>query len=222
MNKACLDKIGGELTSKANNLTLYLSTQLQQINYPQQEDKVNDNTKASGTTLQKCCIGVGALLFVVGLTTKTHIATIGGGIVAIAGLYGLSRNNKQTVASVENVDFTAFTLKVYQQMEDIHTYVFNEWNEFLGKLKDELKQQIQMSDLDAGKKNKAIDLALNRSVINFSMPDVLTDLSNIEKEHDIEKYKTYGTTFKQKYTDAIKSALSEQIERYNEIAKLLN
>ena len=222
MNKAYLDKIGGELTSKANNLTLYLSTQLQQINYPQQEDKVNDNTKASGTTLQKCSIGVGALLFVVGLTTKTHIATIGGGIVAIAGLYGLSRNNKQTVASVENVDFTAFTLKVYQQMEDIHTYVFNEWNEFLGKLKDELKQQIQMSDLDAGKKNKAIDLALNRSVINFSMPDVLTDLSNIEKEHDIEKYKTYGTTFKQKYTDAIKSALSEQIERYNEIAKLLN
>ena len=222
MNKEYLDKIGGELTSKANNLTLYLSTQLQQINYPQQEDKVNDNTKASGTTLQKCCIGVGALLFVVGLTTKTHIATIGGGIVAIAGLYGLSRNNKQTVASVENVDFTAFTLKVYQQMEDIHTYVFNEWNEFLGKLKDELKQQIQMSDLDAGKKNKAIDLALNRSVINFSMPDVLTDLSNIEKEHDIEKYKTYGTTFKQKYTDAIKSALSEQIERYNEIAKLLN
>ena len=161
-------------------------------------------------------------MFVVGLTTKTHIATIGGGIVAIAGLYGLSRNNKQTVASVENVDFTAFTLKVYQQMEDIHTYVFNEWNEFLGKLKDELKQQIQMSDLDAGKKNKAIDLALNRSVINFSMPDVLTDLSNIEKEHDIEKYKTYGTTFKQEYTDAIKSALSEQIERYNEIAKLLN
>lgn len=65
-------------------------------------------------------------------------------------------------------------------------------------------------------------MALNRSVINFSMPDVLTDLSNIEKEHDIEKYKTYGTTFKQKYTDAIKSALSEQIERYNEIAKLLN
>lgn len=222
MNTESLNKIEEELTSKTNDLISYVSTHLQQINYPQQDIKENNSTAAPAPSFGKYGIGVGALLLVVGLATKIHIVTIGGGIVAAAGLFSLKRNNKPTGITKKSIDYSALTLSVYKRMEDIHTYVFNEWDRFLGSLKDSLKQQVQMSDFDTEKKNKIIDLALNRSVVKFSMPDVLTDLSKVEKEHDVEKYKTYSADFKQKYTNAIKAAYSEQLERYKKIAKFLD
>lgn len=223
MNKESLNKYQEELSSKTNELIAYLSNEIGKISVSQQNDVVISSTPSPVSTFYRCGFGIGALLLAVGLATKTHIATVGGGIVTVVSLYGtIKKQGKSSSKTTENIDFANLTLEVYKKLEEIHSYISKKWDEYLGELKDKLKKEILFSNLHDTVKNNMIELVLNRSIIMFSMSNALTELSTIEKARDVKKYKEYCLEgFKKKYETAIKQAYKEQSERYQNIADIL-
>lgn len=213
MNKELIKSYMEALTSKRNELQSMVKSRIAQIVYPQQSSELVPE-KPKSSAAYPSCIGVGALLLILGLATKSNVVAVGGGLVAAVGIYGMSKGKGARKMESEQIDYTMFTGKLNAQLGEIHALAVNSWDEFSMAQGTELKRAIQTSSLTESEKDKMMDLAIRRSVIQFSMMDVLSALNQIEKEHNIQSYKDYCAQFENQYVGAIEQAYQEQLKRY--------
>lgn len=213
MNKELIKSYMEALTSKRNELQSMVKSQIGQIAYPQQASELVPE-KPKSSAAYPSCIGVGALLLILGLATKSNVVAVGGGLVAAVGIYGMSKGKGARKMESEQIDYAMFTGKLNAQLGEIHALAVNSWDEFSMAQGTELKRAIQTSSLTESEKDKMMDLAIRRSVIQFSMMDVLSALNQIEKEHNIQSYKDYCAQFENQYVGAIEQAYQEQLKRY--------
>ena len=222
MIKADLTHYVEALTSKKNELQDYVKQQLDQINYPM-PSKMSQQPQASRPSyLSMLSIGTGLVLLAIGVGIKTHVITIGGGVMAAAGLYTWNKSRNRGISPVPpSIDYTQLTNQLSNTLKSIHIFVSDEWSQFLNNQKDKLKRLIEMSDFDSETKSQLMQLATRRSVIQYSMMDVLTELNAVEKEQSIEAYKQYVVGFLVKYVHIIEEVCQEQKQRYETIASLI-
>lgn len=213
MNKELIKFYMEALTSKRNELQSMVKSRIGQIAYPQQASELVPE-KPKSSAAYPSCIGVGALLLILGLATKSNVVAVGGGLVAAVGIYGMSKGKGARKMESEQIDYALFTGKLNAQLGEIHALAVNSWDEFSMAQGTELKRAIQTSSLTESEKDKMMDLAIRRSVIQFSMMDVLSALNQIEKEHNIQSYKDYCAQFENQYVGAIEQAYQEQLKRY--------
>lgn len=213
MNKELIKFYMEALTSKRNELQSMVKSRIGQIAYPQQASELVPE-KPKSSAAYPSCIGVGALLLILGLATKSNVVAVGGGLVAAVGIYGMSKGKGARKMESEQIDYAMFTGKLNAQLGEIHALAVNSWDEFSMAQGTELKRAIQTSSLTESEKDKMMDLAIRRSVIQFSMMDVLSALNQIEKEHNIQSYKDYCAQFENQYVGAIEQAYQEQLKRY--------
>ena len=213
MNKELIKSYMEALTSKRNELQSMVKSRIGQIAYPQQASELVPE-KPKSSAAYPSCIGVGALLLILGLATKSNVVAVGGGLVAAVGIYGMSKGKGARKMDSEQRDYAMFTGKLNAQLGEIHALAVNSWDEFSMAQGTELKRAIQTSSLTESEKDKMMDLAIRRSVIQFSMMDVLSALNQIEKEHNIQSYKDYCAQFENQYVGAIEQAYQEQLKRY--------
>lgn len=223
MNKVNIKKYEDRLAEKTNEYVNFLNVQTGQIDLPQATQAEIPTPRPGNTgTIMKVGIGVGVLTAALGLATKSTAVTISGGLVAVACAISMAKTaNGNRAEPLPATDFSALTLSIYKKLEETHRHIFSEWDEYLGKLKDELKKEISALDADNATKNKMTEIALNRSVIEFNMPAVLSSLSKIEEKHDTDIYRQYIEEFRKEYEQAIRKAFSEQAARYREISDCL-
>lgn len=221
MTKEDLKQYVETLTSMKNELQGYVEQRLCQITYTV-STLTTQKSKTNPPYLNFMSVGVGLALLAIGVGTKTHAVTIGGGVVTAAGLYTLIKNsNKIYNEATPSTDYSQLTKRIYDEIKTIHVFVSDGWEHFLSEQKDRLKQQIASSRFDAELKDKLIAQAIRRSVIQYSMMKVLADLSTVERKQDIATYKQYVTTFLAKYKQTIDEAYSEQKQRYETMAQLI-
>lgn len=223
MTKADLTPYVEALTSKKNELQDYVKQQLGQINYPVPTQMSQQPSATRPFYLPVLSIGAGLVLLAIGVGTKTHAVTIGGGVVAAAGLYVWNKNRNRGASPVPpSTDYTQLTNLLINALKNIHIFASDEWSQFLDDQKNKLKGLIEMSDFDTETKSQLIQLTTRRSVIQYSMMDVLAELSAVEKKQSTEAYKQYVADFLVKYERIIEEAHQEQKQRYETIASLVN
>lgn len=221
MNREDLSHYLEALASKKEELVNYAETQIKQISYPT-PPSVTTSQQPSSPYLSYIGLGIGIVLLAIGIGTKTNAIAVGGGVVTAAGIYGVSRKrNTESQPQAPAINYFRITEKIGYQIQKIHAYVSDSWYDFLGGQQKSLKNLIETSGFDAESKNKMIELCINRSLIQYSMMDVLSDLNRIEKEQNIEAYKQYVAGFVEKYRKAIEEAYLEQKRRYEAIIQLV-
>ncbi len=220
MNKPDLESYEIVLQAIRQELMSYISDNVSKIELRQQLPDVVAPVK-NNSLVYPCCIGIGALLLIIGAATKTNLVTIGGLVVAGVGIFGMTRR-KVAPATDEKINYSALTNSVYGKLEDIHKKVTRSWDNKLIEQKDKLKNELLASDLTPEQKDKAMNYAVSRSIIQFSMMDVLSELNRIERMQDVEKYCQYKTEFIKKYHNAIDKAYNEQYQRYESIKECLD
>ncbi len=223
MTKEDLNRFTETLTSKKNELTSYVESRIVQIDYPATPSVPAQQSTPSPSHLSYIGVGIGIALLAIGIGTKIPAITVGGGIATAAGLYAVSKKrNAETQHSTPNINYYRISEKISYQIQSIHTYVSDNWDDFLKEQQNSMKHLIETSRINSETKNKMIELSLNRSIIQYSMMDVLSDLSKIEKKQSIEAYKQYSSDFLENYQKSIEKAYWEQKQRYEAIAQLLN
>lgn len=220
MNKEDLNRYTETLTFKKNELTAYVENQIKQIDYPTAPSIPAQQPTPSHSSYWG--VGIGVILLAIGIGTKTPVITVGGGVVTAAGLFAVNKKrNAKTQQPAPSINYYRISEKVSYQIQSIHTHVSDSWNAFLSDQQNSLKQLIEMSGFNADTKNKMIELSLNRSIIQCSIMDVLSDLNKVEKQKNIEAYKQYSNEFLGKYQKIIEEAYKEQKQRYEAIARLV-
>ena len=220
MNKEDLTRYTETLTSKKNELIAYVENQIKQIDYPTAPSTTTQQPTPSRSSYLG--VGIGVILLAIGIGTKTPLITVGGGVVTAVGLLAVNKKrNAKAQQPAPTIDYYRISEKVSHQIQSIHTHVSDSWNAFLGDQQNSLKQLIETSTLDVETKNKMIELSLNRSIIQCSMMDVLSDLNKIEKQQNIKDFKQYANGFLEKYQKIIEEAYMEQKHRYEAITLLL-
>lgn len=223
MNTMDISSFEQELKAKKNEAIARLNKQLQDIDLsqPPRLETVSSQPATQPPTGKYLLLG-GGILFVVGLISKWSVLTWGGVALAAAGIYITSKQKQATPAPLPApVDFPKISRTVYRQLENIHTSISQDWDDFLVKQKEAVRATLQTSDLDEEKKNEAIKETLNRSIVQYSMAEVLSRLSAAEKLQNIESYSQYLKTFQAEYQTAIESAYREQNQRYEKIAAII-
>ena len=220
MNKEDLARYTEALTLKKNELTTYVENRIKQIDYPTVPSTPAQQPAPSRSSYLG--VGIGVILLAIGIGTKTPVITVGGGVVTAAGLFAVNKKrNAKAQQPAPDINYYRISEKVSNQIQSIHTHVSDSWNAFLGEQQNSLKQLIETSGFDADTKNKMIELTLNRSIIQYSMTDVLSDLNKVEKQKSIEDYKQYSNEFLGRYKKIIEEAYKEQKQRYEAIAQLI-
>lgn len=216
MKKVDLKPYEDAVSAMRQELSSYVNDKIALIEYPQ--PSVSE-VKSKNSFVYPCCIGVGALLLIVGAVTKTHIVSIGGAAIAVVGVYGVVRKKDNTSKNDKKVEvnYSELTNSIYRSLETVHKDVTCRWDDLLAKQKDKLKREVMSSDLSSDQKDKIMDNVVSKSIIKISMMDVLMDLSQIEKTRDVNQYRQYCTNFIDKYNKAIADAYNEQIKYYDRI-----
>lgn len=204
------------LEQKQEELLQFVKQQIDNINYPSQEQVVQPISSMEILPISKCCIIGGATALIIGLLPKSGIIPILGGLAILGGIY-LERvqKNNASVPQPSSINYDDLANKIYKNIEKTNSYVAGEWDSFLGKKKDELKRMISTSDLDDEAKEAMIEKVMERTVIDFSMMTVLTDLNKIVREKNVEAFKSYVQDFVRSYSEEIKKNATRQKEIYS-------
>ena len=170
-------------------------------------------------------LSAGILLFVIGLIAHVKILWISGLILIVVSLVmskSARQHSSQDDTSQSEPDMSRLKSSVQTKIEDIHSYVTNEWEHYIDVNKEAIKSAVSELDIDPAKKQRIYELAVRRSVVSFSMLDVLSSLNNLARQKDLDGFKTYLQKFKVQYIAAIDAAYMELKGIYQEIQKLLN
>ena len=227
MNKETFGKYGKAITDKRDELTDYVKSQIGSIEYPPQPSGATSPGRQEGNGGNGKTAGMAALLLGVagiccGVSCKSGTLAAVGGVVAAGGLYAFARSKKlRPAGNSVTPDFTALTNTVFTVLERTHKKTLQEWDDYLGKLKDELKNEIATSDLDNETKNKMTEIALGRSLIQASLPEGLAELRAAERQQSVEAYRSVCGSLAGKYAKAISRACAEQLKRYGEMEACL-
>lgn len=211
-----INQYNAALLPKKEELLSYVENQIHNIEFPNQPAHIP--TDSSKTALPKYCLGGGLLAILLGLALGKNLFSISGSVAVAGGLYMLNKQKKAAPSTNTNkIDYPSLTQKLYKELEKIHTFVSNEWDNFLGTQKNTLKKDIRILDIDVDKKNKMLGVSMLRSVISMSMLETLSALCSIEKKQDIEEYKQYIISFQNSYKAIIEKAYKEQLEIYKQV-----
>lgn len=218
MKKEDINKFLDALSLKKDEFKRYVDEQVKNIHYPEDQLPVErvDKTNSS-PNIGYLSLGGGLLLTAVGLFKNpgaaANILTVGGVLMTIASIYSIKKQKDQkptTPQQTPSLDLYVVTEKINNTVKSIHTHVSDGWSDFLSGNQKQLASLIEKSELEVEKRNKLIEQAYKKTVIQYSMLDVLSDLSNIEREKNIDLYKNYVNSFCKKYKDVIESAYIEQ------------
>lgn len=212
MRKEDIAKITDALALKKEELLRYTDSQVKNIRYPETPSPVVACSKSeSSSNVGYLGLGGGLVLTAIGLIKGSGMLTVGGVVIAVASFYSLRKQKGQKpVTQSPSFDYYVVTEKLNNAIKAIHNYVSDGWNEFLVSQQKDLLALIENSQLEVEKKNKLIEPAYRKTFIQYSMLDVLSDLSNIEKQKDIALYKQYVADFCKKYKNVVESAYIEQ------------
>lgn len=192
MNKKDFNTYITALVAKVNELESSIKTQVSDLEWPQQEEKAE---RPNIYITKECKIPF------------TH--------------FYFSLYRKEQPYEEKHTNYAMITSSTYERLRTIVNKVAEEWNRFLLSQRDAIKNEVNNSNLDVDKKNKIFDMIVNRSVIEFSMINVLSDLNKIESKRSVDAYKSYCADFASKYIDALKTAFKEQQQRYAAIEQVI-
>lgn len=222
MKKEDLFRVEEILASKKEELLKYVENHADQISYPEAASVVAGSNRPDSASSVIGYLGGGIALLIIGILTGKHWITVGGGIIALAGFYKANQQQRKQAVQTPSVDYASITERLNQDLRAIHTYISDEWKDFLNRQQTDLNKQLENSGLEIGIKNEVIKLVVKRSVIQYSMMDMLAELTRIERLHDIAAYKQYVDKFKKEYKKVIEMAYMEQKEYYEKIALYLS
>ncbi len=227
MNKESFNKYNKAITAKRDELTVYVQQQFGSINFNVQNDGTASSTRkesngGSNNKAGMAALIIGAAVVCGGIACKSEAVAIGGGVVAAGGLYVMTRKQEaRPTTNSGTQNFTSLTDNAFSAIERTHKKVTGEWDDYLGKMKDELKNEIAASELSEDTKNKMTEIALGRSLIQVSLPNALARLRTAEMQKSVEAYRSLCSELTKEYTEAIATACADQGKRYAEIAAYL-
>lgn len=132
----------------------------------------------------------------------------------------VSNNDTIHLLPVSNIDYSKLNNQIYLDVEKMHKDVKESWNNFLTTEKEELLKEIRQLDIPVEKTNKMVNEALSRSLISFSLTDVLSKLSDLGQSKNLFEYKKYVEDLRNKYQSVLEGAYNEQAERLGRIEKI--
>lgn len=211
------------LQDSKEELTRYVSEQIDEIKLPDAMPvQIPAHSFGRGVPTQKQLVyGLtgGLALTIVGLLVKFKIMWISGIILIAVLLYFMLRRNSISArpGNIPSIDFNELSNEIYGKLQIVNSYITEKWDKLLGIYKDNLKNDIQKLDIEQSCKDKIFELAMKRSVISFSMIEVLTDVTELCRKGNIKSYASYLMSVKQKYVSAIETAYLEQKLTYEKI-----
>ena len=205
------------LEQKQNELLLFVKQQTDNIDYPSQKELASLPISSNKTSpVPQYCIAGGAAALIIGLFAKSSIIPIAGGLAILGGIYlGAKQKNNVSAPQTPLINYDDLANRIYKNIEKTFSYVAEEWDSFLGKKKDELKLAIAASDLDNDNKQAMIERVMERTVIDFSMTKVLTELTKIAHEENVAAFKSYIQDFVRSFSEEIKKQGARQKEIYS-------
>jgi hypothetical protein len=222
MKENFMNQYESALQSKKEALLTYLKNQVERVTLPTPPQLPVEATVEAKAIPPFSFLfgGLGLTAVIGGICTGKGAIVTGGSILLLmsVGLYLRSKPGKQAPAVRDIIDYPALSNKLYKTIEGIHSFISEDWDNFLGKQKDALKNDIQALDVETDKKNKLLETAIKRSVIICSMLDELSALNAIERSQDITAYRDYLPLFEKKYGSIIEKAYREQKETYESIS----
>lgn len=221
MNKINIAKYQDALESKRKELNDYVTTQVANISF-QVPTSIADNRKQSPSKTPKAITAAGIVALLAGLMGNSTALSIVGACATTCGGYLLLKSRKDHDSNVPpSVDYRSLARKTYKQLEAIYSHAISDWDNSLGAQKDTLKNEIQLLQVEAEKKNALMDIAIKRSVISFSMLNIMSTLNNVAKDGNINAFKTCNETFVEQLTSAINLAYREQSKHYADMDSIL-
>lgn len=223
MNAEFFNNYSKQLESKKNELIRQLQNQVAGIDIPA------DNSTSVPTSIERTnhtppyITGAGAVLFLIGLCSKSTYCSILGGLTIGAGAYMWykDKSTKPTLVQ-QKPNFTVLASKVNDALRNIHTSISSDWDSFVSKQVSDIKSQYVTYQLSEEQRNKINDLLMTHSIISFSIMDVFPKLMSIARGGNISDFNSFVDSFKDEYLTAIEMAFSEQIEELHQVASVLN
>lgn len=220
MNENFIEPFYKAILEKQEELIRYIDQHVNVRIIPEQtvEEPKEIPVKDSPITVP-CLIG-GILVTAAGLIIGKTVLTVGGAIIIVVGggAY-LLNNRKRTSPEPEPIDYQNISNSLFQILRKVNKQISDEWYEFAGNQKNLLKSQIVSLNIDADRRQKMLEGALERSVIDISMTQILSELNTLANHKDIEEYRQYLTSVKERFTSAISKAYEEQRDIYQAVEK---
>ena len=223
MNAEFFNNYSKQLESKKNELIRQLQNQVAGIDIPA-DNSTNVPTSIERTNhIPPYITGAGAVLFLIGLCSKSTYCSILGGLTIGAGAYMWykDKSTKPTLVQ-QKPNFTVLASKVNDALRNIHTSISSDWDSFVSKQVSDIKSQYVTYQLSEEQRNKINDLLMTHSIISFSIMDVFPKLMSIARGGNISDLNSFVDSFKDEYLTAIEMAFSEQIEELHQVASVLS
>ena len=223
MNTEFLNNYSKQLESKKNELIQQLKIQVAGI------DIQMDNSTNVPTTIERTyhitpyITAAGAVMFLIGVCSKSTFCSILGGLTIGAGAYlGYKDKSAKPTLVQQKPNFTVLASKVNDALRSIHTSISSEWDSFVSKQVSDIKSQYVSSQLSEEQRNKINDLLMTNSIISFSIMDMFPRLMSIARGGNISEFNSFVDSFKDEYLKAIETAFSKQIETLHQVALVLD
>lgn len=223
MNAEFLNNYSNQLESKKNELIRQLQNQVAGIDIPM-DNSTNVPTSIERTNhIPPYITAAGAVLFLIGLCSKSTFWSILGGLTLGAGAYMWYKDKStQPTLVQQKPNFTVLASKINDALRNIHTSISSEWDSFVSKQVSDIKSQYVSSQLSEEQRNKINDLLMTHSIISFSIMDMFPRLMSIARGGNILEFNSFVNSFKDEYMGAIEMAFSKQIETLHQVALVLN
>ncbi len=223
MNTEFLNNYSKELLSKRDELLHLLSNQIARIELPSQ-DSSNLPTPVERTNhLPPYVSAAGAVLFVVGLCSKsTFVSVLGVLAVGTGALLWYKDKNINASKTVQKPNYTVLSSQINDVIRNIHSMISSDWDSFLSKQVSGIKSNISSLNLSEDQNNRVNDLLMTHSLISYPIMDVLPRLMAIARTGNVNEYSNHIYSFKEQYSKEISTAYLQQEICYKNIANILN